>query len=120
MTTRSLRCWRLVRPILAIIATMLILITLSGCAGKVVAQSTSHFRPGTGFVQRAIEIDGKPHPLWVFLPRNYDAAQRYPTIVFLHGLFEAGSDGTGALSAGLGPVIAQSPDEWPFIVIFPQ
>jgi len=40
--------------------------------------------------------------------------------VFLHGLFEAGDGDSACLKGGLGPVIAQRPDRWPFITIFPQ
>ena len=99
---------------------LLMLLSSIGCRGTAVAQSTSHFPAGTGFVQREFDVDGATHRLWLFLPRDYDASKRYPTIVFLHGLFEAGGNGTGALSAGLGPVIAADPDDWPFIVLFPQ
>src|SRR5688500_15636347 len=86
---------------------LLLLAACIGCRGKGVATSTSHFPPGTGFVLHDVDVDGTTHPLWVFVPKHYDASKRYPTIVFLHGLFEAGTDGTNALSAGLGPVIAR-------------
>jgi predicted peptidase len=107
------------RNALVTTVTLMLLASL-GCRGNAVAHSTSHFPPGRGFVEREVDVDGEVHPLWVFIPRSYDPARSYPTIVFLHGLFEAGSDGTAALSAGLGPVIADDPDDWPFIVLFPQ
>ena len=107
---------------LLVVPSVLLLLAAAsvGCRGKAVATSTSHFPPGTGFVRHEVDVDGATHPLWVFLPKDYDASKRYPTIVFLHGLFEAGADGTNALSAGLGPVIARDPENWPFIVLFPQ
>ena len=111
---------RFVRATAVALLAGLALLASAGCRGNAVARSTSHFRPGTGFVRCTIEFEGRPHPLWVFLPMDYDPARRYPTIVFLHGLFEAGSDGNAALSGGLGPVIAREPDRWPFIVLFPQ
>ncbi len=85
-----------------------------------VAQSTAHAKVKTGFVERRITVDGTPHTIWVFIPTNYDPKNLYPTILFLHGLFEEGNGGTNVLSAGLGPVIARKPDKWPFITIFPQ
>jgi predicted peptidase len=90
-----------------------------GCKGVQVARSTQAFPADTGFVRREFYFDGKPQTLWVFLPKSYTPGIKFPTIVFLHGLFEAG-DGTAALSGGLGPVIAEHPDTWPFITLFPQ
>jgi predicted peptidase len=92
-----------------------------GCrSGESIARSTRHFPKGTGFVRTHVTIDGADKPMWVFVPRNYSRDQSYPTILFLHGLFEAGNDGSKCLTAGLGPVIAKSPDTWQFITIFPQ
>ena len=91
-----------------------------GCRSNSVATSTASFPAGTGFLKHDVQIDGTSRPVWVFVPKDYRAAKRYPTILFLHGLFEAGNDGHGALSAGLGPVIAKNPQDWPFITIFPQ
>jgi predicted peptidase len=92
-----------------------------GCrSGNSIARSTASFPAGTGFVRQDFVIDGESRPLWIFIPKNYDARNRYPAIVFLHGLFEAGAGGEQCLSAGLGPVIAKDPQHWPFITIFPQ
>ena len=95
---------------------------LIGCraSGSQIAKSTKHFPRGTGFVVHEIRFDGKPRPVWVFIPKNYQRTNSYPTIVFLHGLFEAGNGNDSCLSAGLGPVIAKSPEDWPFITVFPQ
>jgi len=102
-----------------------VLLTLSllngGCqSGAQVAHSTATFRPGTGFTHHQIMVDGTPRNVWVFLPKDYKPTKKYPTILFLHGLFEAGEDYQKCLSAGLGPVIAKNPDRWPFITVFPQ
>lgn len=85
-----------------------------------VATSTAAFPKGTGFIRHSVTVDGKPHVVWLFVPRNYKPTKSYPAIVFLHGLFESGATGERCLSAGLGPVIAKSPQDWPFITIFPQ
>ncbi|MBC8106709.1 MAG: hypothetical protein H7Z14_08985 [Anaerolineae bacterium] len=107
--------WRALSPLLV---TMWLL--LSGCQGRHVSKSTADFPAGTGFIRQEVLVDGTPRPVWVFIPKNYRASERYPAIVFLHGLFEAGKDGESSLSAGLGPVIAESPGTWKFITIFPQ
>jgi predicted peptidase len=111
---------RFVRTLAVALLALLSLACSVGCRGTSVARSTAHYRPGTGFVHNTVDLGGQSHSMWVFLPKDYDPARRYPTILFLHGLFEAGADGSGALSGGLGPVIAQDPDAWPFIVLFPQ
>jgi predicted peptidase len=98
----------------------LALLFCGGCRGDVVARSTSHFPQGLGFIHREIVVDGTPRNVWVFVPKDYQSGKRYPTILFLHGLFEAGTGYDKALSAGLGPVIAKDPNKWPFITIFPQ
>lgn len=87
-----------------------------------VATSTNEFPQNTGFVQRTINVDGQPHVLWVFVPKNYRPENHYPAVLFLHGLFESGDGGDKdkVLGAGLGPVIAGDPETWPFITIFPQ
>jgi predicted peptidase len=110
-------------PHLSLPALLLIgLLLQAGCHGSAasVARSTSDFPAGTGFVKHEVVVDGAMHQVWVFIPKNYRPENRCPSILFLHGLFEAGKDDGGAITAGLGPVIARSPQTWPFITIFPQ
>jgi predicted peptidase len=93
-----------------------------GCGGngKTVATSTEYFPQKTGFIERKINVDGQERTVWVFIPPDYHPNTLYPTVLFLHGLFEKGNGGTNALGAGLGPVIAANPEGWPFITVFPQ
>ncbi|HEX3356111.1 MAG TPA: hypothetical protein VHS31_03930 [Tepidisphaeraceae bacterium] len=92
----------------------------TGCQADAVANSTTQFPSQTGFTKHEITVDGQSHVVWVFIPRNYKPDYKYPAILFLHGLFEAGDGGDKVLGAGLGPVIGGDPDKWPFITIFPQ
>lgn len=92
----------------------------SGCRGEAVAHSTENFAPGTGFTAHRLVVNGNVETVWVFLPKDYRPDKKYPTILFLHGLFERGKGGENCLSGGLGPVIAKNPEKWPFITIFPQ
>src|SRR5262249_53964049 len=75
---------------------------------------------GRGFIEQNVTVDGQSHTVWVFVPKDYRPGVKYPAILFLHGLFEAGNGGNKCVSAGLGPVIANQPEKWPFITIFPQ
>jgi predicted peptidase len=55
----------------------------------------------------------------VYLPKDYDPQQSYPTILFLHGAGERGSDLELVKLQGLPKRIAAG-DEFPFIIIAPQ
>jgi predicted peptidase len=104
----------------AAVALMVLLLCAAGCSGRGVLNSTRHFPPGTGFLTQSMMLDGRERNYAVFIPRSYTPHRRHPAIVFLHGFFESGSDGVKCLSAGLGPRIAENPDPFPFIVIFPH
>lgn len=56
----------------------------------------------------------------VFLPPGYDAAERYPTILFLHGAGERGDDPARVRVNGPPKLVEQRPEEFPFIVVSPQ
>lgn len=61
-------------------------------------------------------------PYRLFVPRNYDAAKRYPLIVFLHGSGERGVDNQAQINAN-GPPRLASPEvqaEHPCFVLAPQ
>lgn len=44
----------------------------------------------------------------------------WPVIVFLNGRGECGTDGTRQLTQGLFPAVISKPEDWPFIILFPQ
>jgi len=97
------------------------LLNIMGCvSGASVQRTTRDFPQGTGFQTRTITVENKERKFAVFIPRDYSAQKKYPTIVFLHGFFESGRDAKRCLSAGLGPVIAKDPEHWPFVSVFPQ
>ena len=96
------------------------LLALVGCSSP--AKSiNSKAPPGTGMsVQKLKLADGSTKKVSVFLPFNYDGKREFPTIVFLQGLGEGGSDGVKNTTVGLGPAIARRPSTFPFIAVFPQ
>lgn len=48
---------------------------------------------------------GQTMPYRLFVPKNYNPAQKYPLVMFLHGAGERGTDGTVHLQANEGAVI---------------
>ncbi len=72
------------------------------------------------FKDESIVFNGEKRPYAVYTPANYDAMKPYPTVVFLHGLFEGGSDGKSQTGVGIGPAIQKNPERWNCIVIMPQ
>lgn len=102
------------------LAFMLLGCFIAGCnyTGSTL-DSTKGFPPNTGFFQKKITVDGKERSYYVFVPRNWRAGEKYPAIVFLHGVLEAGDSGKN-VGKGLGPHISKDPSAWPFITLFPQ
>ncbi len=58
------------------------------------------------------------HQVWV--PDDYDAARRWPAILFLHGAGERGDDNEKQTTVGLGPWLRDGTLDPPAIVVFPQ
>lgn len=108
------------RSLFHILALWVLPTLLCGCTAATVSRSTTDFPANRGFQPCQITLEGKKHSVWVFVPVGYKAGKPTPTILFLHGLFEAGNGGNKVLSGGLGPVIAQDPEHWPFLTILPQ
>src|SRR5262245_17024374 len=85
---------------LYIVLTAMLLACGFGCAGQSVAISTGHFPVARGFRMHEFHLDCKAHALCIFVPRDYTPARRYPAILFLHGIFEAGANYDKCLSGG--------------------
>ena len=90
-----------------------LLIILAGCVG------CASDKPVTIKTQ-TFDYNGSERHYCVYTPAGYDPARRYPTVLFLHGLFESGNNGTGATKVGIGPAIRAKPDRFNCIVIFAQ
>lgn len=70
--------------------------------------------PESGFFDR--EVDGRPYV--VFVPKGVKGP--LPSILFLHGMGESGTDGLLQVSVGIGPALMRNRDRWPFLVVLPQ
>lgn len=55
----------------------------------------------------------------ILYPNNFDKSKDYPLVVFLHGMGERGGDNSKQLLNG-GQLFADSIEEYPAVVIFPQ
>lgn len=73
-----------------------------------------------GLLAGEIEASGAKLPYLVYVPRDYDAARRWPLVLFLHGQGESGTDGWRQLLQGLPPALFAAPERWPAIVLLPQ
>lgn len=96
------------------------MILIGGCASDPSPAVNKLAPQGTGFTEHQITLGSDTHKFAVFVPFNYNPQQKYPTIVFLHGIGEGGDDAHKNLGVGIGPAIAKDPANFPFIVIFPQ
>lgn len=65
-------------------------------------------------------INGNTLPYQVMFPENYNSAQQYPLIIFLHGAGERGNDNTKQLTHGKDFLIDNFRAKYPAIVIAPQ
>ena len=54
------------------------------------------------------------------MPDGYDGQKAFPVVLFLHGSGERGDDGITRAQVGLGAAIADQPDDFPCIAVFPQ
>jgi predicted peptidase len=77
--------------------------------------------PSTGLLAGDIEVAGGAKLRYlVYIPRDYDAARRWPLVLFPHGRGESGTDGWRQLLQGLPPALFAAPERWPAIVLLPQ
>lgn len=88
------------------------LLLVVGCSGSSVSN--------INFDKQKVVFNGEEQPYAVYKPQNYDPKKSYPTIIFLHGLFEKGSNGTSQTKVGIGPAIAKNPERFNCIVVLPQ
>jgi predicted peptidase len=78
-------------------------------------------RTETGFLDRAVTVNGTPYQYEVYVPAGYaSAAGRWPVILFLHGAGERGSDGLRQTNVGIASAIRNAPAKYPAIVVMPQ
>jgi predicted peptidase len=77
-------------------------------------------RPETGFLNREIQVDNESYRYQIYLPQDWDPAQKWPVILFLHGAGERGDDGLIQTDVGIGRAIRRLIARFPAVVVFPQ
>ncbi len=74
----------------------------------------------TGFLNRAVFVDGVEYRYQVYVPREFRRASAWPVILALHGGGEYGNDGISQTEGGLARAIRHHPERFPALVVFPQ
>ncbi len=72
-----------------------------------------------GFLSRTVAVGGHDIKYVVYVPASYDPKKPMPSIIFLNGAGECGADGWRQVYH-FGGAIMLKPEEWPFIIMFPQ
>ena len=99
---------------LAAACLALLLTLMTACA------TTSPMSPTGEFVSREVALNGKTYRYQVFVPASRFRSGAVPTVLFLNGSGERGSDGVKQTMAGLGPYLRQHAADFPGLVVFPQ
>jgi predicted peptidase len=93
-------------------------IALTFSAGSLPAAADSS---ESGFVNKEITYkDGTTGKYVLFVPKTLDVSKKAPTILFLHGMGERGTDNVKQTKVGLPPAIEKRASNFPFITIIPQ
>lgn len=95
-----------------------------GCAAPRAAghgKGNENLMVKTGFIRKTLKMpDGSQRRYAVFVPRDYDPAKPWPTILFLHGAGERGNDNTAQVRVGIGAHIRRHQYHFGFITVMPQ
>ena len=74
----------------------------------------------TGFLDRTLSIRGVTYKYQVFVPNNWSSNQKWPIILFLHGVGERGTDGLIQTQVGIATAIRNDRSRFPALVVLPQ
>ena len=55
-------------------------------------------QPETGFLKRSVAVAGVQRGYRVYIPEGFNAARKYPVVLFLHGSRQWGEDNEGQLA----------------------
>ncbi len=72
----------------------------------------------SGFSVHQVKIGKRNVKFQVWVPPQIQPP--YPTVLFLHGYGETGTDGKKMVTIGLAKALREQPEKWPFLVVFPQ
>lgn len=95
-----------------------VLLLNSACSRKPVAAHIPMFSQEM-FLTRQITLGSEQIGYRVFIPKEQKAGEKLPVMLFLHGSDERGDDNDSQLS-GPAPTITANPNNFKFIIVFPQ
>ncbi len=93
-------------------------VAFTATLSAVLAVSTTGF--AQQFVQKTYQDAQGVHKYAVFIPARYQPGRPTPTVLFLHGAGERGTDGQKPTLVGIGPYLKAKGSSIPYLVIFPQ
>jgi predicted peptidase len=74
----------------------------------------------SGFLDRAVTVEGREYKYEVYVPRVSVTTARLPVILALHGGGQYGTDGISQTAIGFAHAIRSHPERFPALVVFPQ
>jgi predicted peptidase len=99
-------------------AMRIVLVVLALLAARVAGATAQPIE--TGFLDRAVVVDGEEYRYQVYVPRGFTRTVKWPVILSLHGGGEYGSDGLRQTAGALAHAIRRFPDRVPAVAVFPQ
>lgn len=72
------------------------------------------------FVKHEYQDEAGTHRYQVYLPDGFSREGNWPVMLWLHGAAERGSDGEKQTEVGLGTILRNRRERFPFVVVFPQ
>lgn len=80
--------------------------------------ATSLFGNKPLILSRGVIVDGEIYNYKVAIPKNFDGAENFPIILFLHGIGESGDDNRSQIEKSAGRALLRQ--NFPAIIVFPQ
>jgi predicted peptidase len=77
-------------------------------------------QPEKGFLDRSVRVNGMEYRYQVYVPRGFDAQQKWPVVLALHGGQSVGDDGVSHTAGGISAAIRRHAERFPAVVVLPQ
>lgn len=102
-------------------STLFLVLTIILIAATALSAAPAAFKAPAerGFLMRTVTVGGKDMKYVAYVPSSYDPAKPMPTIIFLNGAGECGTDGLKEVFH-FGTAVMLDSEKWPFLILFPQ
>jgi len=98
--------------------TFCVILASFACIKKTAADQAVSF-PETDFPVRTTNVYSEQFKFRIYIPKDVKPGEGLPAMLYLHGSDERGEDNQGQLS-GPSPQILANPNNFHFIIVFPQ